>query len=441
MARLRGSLLIDPAEEVTCFLRPGDTAAFISATGSIGITLVGGEEKVHTLSISYSALNDGDSETTGLFLDSLFQHLLPNWDNAPIWAKQSLGESWAATARSQQDPMVSVEEVVARANAEGVALATAGIPPDVGYYRVTGLTECQKVSEASRAKPRRSERIPEERNIEQTDASVRFAAPRPQPVDISETPILLGLTSANMASAPTSALPTLDEEGPFPGVEVDPSAWFDDQVIPSTRIAVARDLDEGWGYQDRFFYEVSSPLLKISDDENHLAMLVDTARARIELLWNSNKAYSWDSVSGVLLSSNIPETQTKPFFARVYPPVATLHGPVDVSTTPIYLGGVVAYAAGQPIEGPAPYSVSANNSSLRIEDGTGNYAIISVSNIIADMELLPSLDRHALTTEVYRFFLGKRLHTLVVSNLGVEHEEDGGTAINFMIAHLLAAKT
>ena len=331
--------------------------------------------------------------------------------------------------------------MVARATFGSAALATTGIPPDVAFYRATSLSNCQTISEASRAKPRRSERVPEERNLDQTDATVRFATPRPKPVDISETPILIGLTSANMALSPTSDLPTLDEEGPLPGVQVDPSGWFGDQRIPSTGVAVARDLEEGWGYENRFFYEVSSPLLNIADDDHHLAMLVDMARARVDLLWNSKKAYGWDSISGVLLSSDIPETQTRPFFARVHPPVATLHGPVDASTTPIYLGGVVAYAAGEPIEGPAPYSFSATESSLRIEDGTGNYAMISVSNIIADMELLPSLDRHALPTEVYRFFLGKRLHALVVSNLGVERDENGAIAIRFLIAHLLAAKT
>jgi hypothetical protein len=441
MASLKGGLLVDDGEKLACFLRPGDTAVQISATSSIRLTLIGSEETVHTLSISHSVLNDGDSEATGIFLANLFQHLLPSWEHASNWPKQSLVESWAAVARSQQDPMVSYEEVVARATFGSAALATTGIPPDVAFYRATSLSNCQTISEASREKPRRGERIPEERNLDQTDATVRFAAPRPQPVDISETPFLIGLTSANMASARTGDLPTLDASGPLPGVEVDPTDWFNNQVIPTTGVPVASDLNDGWGYQNRFFYEVSSPLLKIAHDEHRLAMLVDTARGRVDLLWNGKKQHSWASIGGTLLSSAVPEEPLRPYFPQIYPPIATLSGPVDLSSTPIYVGAVIAYAAGEPIEGPAPYSITSSADYIEITDGIENYAEISMSNIIREMEMLPNLDQHAMPTEVYRFFLGKRLHSLVVSNLGVERDENGTIAIRFLIAHLLAAKT
>ncbi len=432
---------MDVSEKVDCFLGPNDTAVYISATSSIGITLIGSQQNVHTISVSHSVINDRDSEATEIFLANLFRYLLPNWDGAPTWAVQSLVDSWAAKASSQQDPMVSYEEMVARATFGSAALATSGVPPDVAFYRATSLTDCQTISEASRAKPRRSERIPEERNSDQTDATVRFAAPRPQPVDISETPILLGLTSANMALAPTNGLPTLDAEGPLPGVQVDPTNWFENQVIPSTGVTVAEDLNDGWGYQDRFFYEVSSPLLQFTDDEHQLAMLVNTARGRVDLLWNGNKLHTWDSLSGTLLSSTVPEEPLRPFLPKIHPPVATLYGPVDLSSTPIYLGDVIAYSAGKPIEGPEPYRLTTSKDIVEIRDEHENSAQISVSNIIDRAELLPNLNENALPTEVYRFYLGKRLHSLVVANLGFERGEDGTVAIRFLIAHLLAAKT
>jgi len=150
--------LLDPTEKAECFLRPEERWESFSAGNFSWISMSSDMHRVHTLWLTYPAVNVRDTDKVRAFYREFFSYLFPDWPGASSWAKESLMASWNASGKAYKDPMISIEETIVRKTVNGAALATISAPPDIAYFRITSRPQCEMVSDYLLTKPRRRAR-------------------------------------------------------------------------------------------------------------------------------------------------------------------------------------------------------------------------------------------------------------------------------------------
>jgi len=127
-------------------LSPTDRIWVVTPNGlDIAIAMAGTEDRIHTINI-YEPLVNYTPEQGKLieaFNTGLFRELFPNWPEAPSWWRDSLGRTWRAMADNwgTHDPAI-IDTFVERRTQGRVLLSTAGVPPDIQFWRLTVRSVC-----------------------------------------------------------------------------------------------------------------------------------------------------------------------------------------------------------------------------------------------------------------------------------------------------------
>lgn len=92
----------DITPEIKTLRAQGDTVwVAFAKSGQLRIATAGDGERIHSLRIWIPLVNNSEAENKAIFasLSALFVAIYPDWPQAKEWPHQSLGSSWAATAR------------------------------------------------------------------------------------------------------------------------------------------------------------------------------------------------------------------------------------------------------------------------------------------------------------------------------------------------------
>lgn len=224
--------------------------------------MIGDKDYIHTLWFYFPVLNVRDPGPSNAFYSGLMAYLFPTWTDGKDWHLKALATSWDFSARAYQDPMISWNEMVARAKLDGASLGATGVPPDIIVYRITARTECERISEASLEKPRRAPREPSKRNLDIQSAGLQLYYTHPVPTDVSTTPIYLGAVRGRRPDDERRLL-RFDTPGPLANTLLDLDAWANVQVSPPLAPDMRSWIAEGWGYEHRFLYLVTQPVVPI----------------------------------------------------------------------------------------------------------------------------------------------------------------------------------
>lgn len=336
--------LLDPTEEASCFVRPGEAISVFPAGEFAQIAIIGNDDGIHTVWTYFPIVGVPDTEAAFVFFKGFFESLLPGWPQAATWAETSLGDAWGPAAAAYRDPMISYNETIARTSVGGVSLATSGVPPDLVIYRMTVRQECEKVSDYLLAKPRRALCDPNVIYPEDARRQVLLYHTRPKPIDRSETPFFLGYVSAQ-----TFQSEELDLDLPA-GLEGDAglnwSEWIPRQV--QGELALEQIVSEDWSCASHFTYLISAPDIGPQHPSPWL-LSVETvsayaARAAGEISYAPNR------VSALVFSKSAPAVPPRP--PSLEPPYLSVREgdlvfetegdatPVNIGDVPIQLGQI-----------------------------------------------------------------------------------------------------
>lgn len=445
---LPGNLfLLDPTEENTCFLGARDQAWFF-ATGEFGqVLLIGSGDRIHTIWAYFPVVSVRDTDAAFVFFDGLFTHLFPGWTEATGWAKASLSAAWGKGALAYQDPMVSLNEMIARNVVGGARLATSGVPPDLVTYRVTARAECEKVSDYLLAKPRRALCDPNRMVPEDAFRQVLLYHTRPEPIDRSETPFFLGTVSAQAFQSEELEfdLPGGLRDGPL-----DWSSWFSRQL--QGEVALEQILSEDWLCAQHFIYSVSAPEIASESDRSWL-LSVESVSAYATRAGDDIR-YEPNLVRGLVFATAAPTTSPRP--PSLEPPYLLVQEgdlvfetegdsvPVDVSDVPFQLGEIFIRFGRTTFPEHLPFDGRLDGLSFILTSrSTGAAATVDLGQWLDRQEGVgPAPDRaRPISHPVLDFELDGRRFRLVVSALDFETVDDQTPRATGLSGHLFGARS
>lgn len=439
--------LLDPGEEKSCFVAPGERVEAFTAGDFSSVLLIGDGERVHTVWFYFPVLNISDPQPVWAFYAGFFDYLLPGWAGGNDWAEVSLGKAWGASAKAYQDPMISFEEMIARETVAGVALSTWGVPPDIVTYRVTARAGCEKISDYLLAKPRQAERDPATRDMTRETAGLQLYYSQKQPVDMSAMPVFLGQVSAFRPRTAIEPEIRLGTPGPLSGEAIELSAWLDAQVQTPQFPDFAAVAEDGWGYESNFMFAVGDPLIALGPEHT---LVVTRAIGSVQRKAPDTYDVVWSDLSGLLFGTEMvpavdDRTDAPPYQMvnagqLVYASEASAV-PVDIGATPVHLGGLRQYYGATSIELPPPYSGVVEGLSLTIADGSGATAVLDLGAWAASQVGEPfSPGRvHPVSQPVIAFTLSGRAHLLAVNMAAYDAPEGTPSQLTGIFGELFAA--
>lgn len=381
--------LLDPTEEKSCFVGPGDSLSAFRAHDFTTVLMIGDSQRIHTLWLYFPIVNVRDTDRAFKFYANFLGYLFPSWQGAVSWAEDSLTASWDAAGPAFEDPMISYEETITRESVDGAVLATTGIPPDIVTYRITSRPHCERISDYLLAKPRRAFHDPSKRDVAQEFAGVQLFNSRPKPTDVSSTPIFLGEVRGVQRKEATQQLIRFSASGPLAGVAVDLHGWLDAQAQPPNADETWSIIEDDWGYASRFLFLITNPLVSITHSENEYALLVNQASGFVGRKAPSEYISRWRRFSGLLFGagrrSSPDGRKDEPPDGFATPGRITFENPgsavpVDVSATPVHLGLLRKYVGTEHVDIQPPYFARIETMTLHIEDQAGNSASIDLAN-------------------------------------------------------------
>ena len=435
MEGLPGNLfLLDPTEEASCFLGANDQVRSFAAGDFAQIVLIGSEERIHTVWAYFPIVGVSDTDAAFAFFKGFFEGLLPAWPQAGTWAEKSLADAWGPAAAAYQDPMISYDETIARASADGVLLATMGIPPDLVTYRLTTRHECEKVSEYMLAKPRRALCDPNHLYPEDAFRQVLLYHTHRKPIDRSETPFFLGEVSAQArGSEPLS----FDLPGGLVGAAgLDWSGWIPRQMQGA--LELEQIVSEDWLCASHFIYLISSP--DIAQEASATWLLSVEHISAFATRAGDEISYDMRAASGLLFSKAAPTIPPRPpsreppylsvqpdqlFFETEGDPT-----PVDIGATPVLLGPL-SFNFGQAQSADTlPFSARVERLSLVVSSqSSAATATLDLAAWLARQQgVAPAPDRaRPISDPSIDFELDGKAYRLVLSSAWFE--TDGGTPL------------
>jgi hypothetical protein len=350
IASLPGNVfLYDPEEQPSCFAGSSDQITAVTISDFASALLIGPEDEIHTVWFYFPVVSVREPERALVFFAGFFAEMFPRWDGARTWAEQSLSDSWAQGARAFDDPMISIDDTVARVTVDGAKLATWGVPPDIVTYRVTTRIECEVISQAALETPRRP--VCDDRGAPSVDSQrIRFSFAYTEPIDLSQTPYLLGTAYGSVwpRNSPLSFN--------IPGIDLtksDWAAWFAKQ--PQGRFTVEQMLREDWNCTRNFIFRAVAPMLDAGGD-GATRLLITNLSGDVTPPHLGGLSFVPERVSGLALATALPSDPplpppSEPPYAAVQPGQEIFEDegtpvPIDISSTPIYLGTIHATAGG-----------------------------------------------------------------------------------------------
>lgn len=386
--------------------------------------MIGDKDYIHTLWFYFPVLNVRDPGPSNAFYSGLMAYLFPTWTDGKDWHLKALATSWDFSARAYQDPMISWNEMVARAKLDGASLGATGVPPDIIVYRITARTECERISEASLEKPRRAPREPSKRNLDIQSAGLQLYYTHPVPTDVSTTPIYLGAVRGRRPDDERRLL-RFDTPGPLANTLLDLDAWANVQVSPPLAPDMRSWIAEGWGYEHRFLYLVTQPVVPINSEGKRFNLLVDSAAAGLIHRGQGAVDIEWSDFSGLLFGTQLlPHVDDR----RLEPPYAVVNAgnvlfenegsavPVDVSATATHVGLVRRYYGARRVDLPPPYEATIEDLTLVVRDGAGDGVALDLRSWFNAQAGEPLTETRArpISNPSITFELGGRAHLLVV---------------------------
>ncbi|MCP4284800.1 MAG: hypothetical protein GY792_10165 [Gammaproteobacteria bacterium] len=443
--------LLDPTEDSACFFRPGERLEALNVGDFSTILLISDHERTHTLWFYFPIVNVRDTDKAFAFYSDILRYLFPSWQGAESWAKDSLAASWGASARAYEDPMISLEEMIARQTTNGAALATTGFPPDLVTYRITSRPACEHVSDFLLAKPRQAERNPTKRNPDQESAGLQLYYSRPAPIDISSTPIFLGQVQGIQERNSTEKSIKLSALGPLAGVAVDLDEWLDTQANFPIADGIWSAIEDGWGYERNFLFLITRPILPLVESNDRNILLVNKTIGDIHQTTKGDRVVRWERFSGLLFGTEMKPQQDDRSAERskitVGPNVVWFLNegvpvPVDVSDTPIYLGSLRQMYDANGLDLPQPLHADIEAMTLKIADKQGNVTYLDLSSWIHSQngEPMASIRPQPISQPTISFELGGRSHRLVISSLSYSVSKDALKAVSGLTGQFFAAR-
>lgn len=444
---LPAMMLLDPTEEASCFVEPGDRIRAFVADDFSTVLLIGNETSIHTLWFYFPILGVRDTDAAFAFYDGMLTHLFPDWSGADGWAVRSLQRSWEVGAAAFKDPTISRDAMIARDGHAGARLAGWGVPPDIMTYRITTRAHCEKISAELLASPRRAPRDEAQRDNTQEWAQLLLNYLHHHTIDMSETPIYLGPLSGFRSVRTSDETVRLNSSGYLGDRLVDLDLWIEKQADGA--FASTQDfLAEGWGYEQHFLMLIQEPLLWLEGEEVRYRALIDSLSVDVTGSIDGPYAYQPSSLSGLLFAESAPATITPQ--QRIDPPYMNLRegrigygvegraAAVDISNTPIHVGGISGF--GGNLRFPAPLEGTVEGLVITLRDAADDEARIDLAAWLTRQSgTAPGPNRlSSISNPAIEFALGSRRYSLVVETATFDLADGNAERIDIFAGRLFA---
>ena len=284
------------------------------------------------------------------------------------------------------------------------------------------------VSDYLLAKPRRAPRIESQRDLTQSFANMQLYYTHPEPVDVSATPIFLGMVRGSRGLRDAEL--TLSQDGFLPGLPIDLERWVDAQAGDDVGATTMDLVKGGWGYESNFLFLVTDPLLELDAENEHYRLLIEKVTGTVEGTHDTGVSYNPLSMSAMLFGTEMPAASgqyrsDEP--SDMMAPSDTVgfadEGravPVDVSNTPIHIGKVRIFWGSAETRVSSPYAVRLEGMTAAITDpGSGEIARLDLAAWLERQKSEPTgLGWNgAISEAAIPFELGGTRHLFVLTDI------------------------